>query len=191
MNRIILVRHGESMGNHDHDVYRRPDSAVCLTTKGVYQALALGDDLRNTYRWGRHQVAAYTSTLRRAQQTAQIVMDVAVPNLAPATVTPFLDEINYGMADNIAEFHRDPYARCTNGESHMEVRQRFGYWFESYIKMLLTSRDIIIFSHGGLIKGAVGYMLDLDPDDMMRTRTPNCCCITFGKNMEGKFYELP
>lgn len=46
-DKIILVRHGESMGNVDKQVYlETPDYAVRLTEQGKEQALILGERLR-------------------------------------------------------------------------------------------------------------------------------------------------
>ncbi len=45
--RIILIRHGESAGNADKDVYRHtPDYAVRLTNKGIYQAKDAGQTIK-------------------------------------------------------------------------------------------------------------------------------------------------
>lgn len=39
MNRLILIRHGGSTGNEDSSLYAYNDSALCLTTDGIRQAL--------------------------------------------------------------------------------------------------------------------------------------------------------
>ncbi|MBT4256208.1 MAG: phosphoglycerate mutase family protein, partial [Gammaproteobacteria bacterium] len=45
--RIILVRHGESLGNIDKSLYAHtPDHAVPLTKKGRKQAQQAGQDIR-------------------------------------------------------------------------------------------------------------------------------------------------
>lgn len=39
MNRPILVRHGGSIANENKAFYAYNDSAICLTTNGIEQAL--------------------------------------------------------------------------------------------------------------------------------------------------------
>jgi broad specificity phosphatase PhoE len=43
MNRLYLVRHGGSTGNETPAFYAYNDSAICLTSQGVRQALSTGD----------------------------------------------------------------------------------------------------------------------------------------------------
>lgn len=66
MTGLILARHGQSFGNLDHSL--GPDTD--LTELGRTQAQRLGDWLSAQ---GYTFDALYASTLRRAQQTAQII----------------------------------------------------------------------------------------------------------------------
>jgi broad specificity phosphatase PhoE len=65
--RLLLIRHGQSVGNAQRRMQGWSD--IDLDETGVAQAVALGERLRC-----EHQVSAlYTSTLRRAQHTAEVV----------------------------------------------------------------------------------------------------------------------
>src|SRR4051812_38006059 len=45
--RIILIRHGESQGNDDKNIYESiPDNAIELTSKGILQAISAGEELK-------------------------------------------------------------------------------------------------------------------------------------------------
>lgn len=71
--RIILVRHGESLGNVDETAYTQiPDSKICLTEKGWKQALKCGHDIRELIE-GDHsddwKVYFYVSPYNRTLQT--------------------------------------------------------------------------------------------------------------------------
>lgn len=66
--RIVLVRHGESMGNADDTVYERePDHALALTERGWRQAEETGKRLREVF--GQEQVSVYVSPYRRTHET--------------------------------------------------------------------------------------------------------------------------
>src|SRR5207302_269734 len=64
--RLLLVRHGQSTWNRDHRIQGQLDPP--LSEEGRRQAERLGR------RWaGRRFVAAYTSDLKRALETAQLI----------------------------------------------------------------------------------------------------------------------
>ena len=68
--RIVLVRHGESMGNADDTVYERePDHALALTERGWRQAEETGKHLREVF--GGERVSVYVSPYRRTHETLQ------------------------------------------------------------------------------------------------------------------------
>lgn len=69
--RIVLVRHGESMGNADDTVYERePDHALALTERGWRQAEETGKRLREVF--GKEQVSVYVSpTVARTRPCAR------------------------------------------------------------------------------------------------------------------------
>lgn len=67
-NRIFIVRHGESQGNVDKNIYKDiPDYALKLTPKGVEQATCVGKKLRETI--GDNNVQFYVSPFWRTRQT--------------------------------------------------------------------------------------------------------------------------
>lgn len=46
-HRLILIRHGESLANTDHNVYATmPDNKIPLTEKGIKQARYIGKKLK-------------------------------------------------------------------------------------------------------------------------------------------------
>jgi broad specificity phosphatase PhoE len=91
MNRIILLRHGENRANLTKEFsYKKIDYP--LTEKGVLQAQQTAEALR-----GRGIGAIYTSPLKRAQQTAQIVGEAV--GLTP-TVDEAFREFNVGRLED-------------------------------------------------------------------------------------------
>lgn len=77
-NRIILVRHGESQGNVDWEIYSKvPDYAIYLTERGKIQAEQAGQKINEIL--GNQSFCAYFSPYFRARQTMDKVLDVLNP----------------------------------------------------------------------------------------------------------------
>ena len=71
-NTLVLVRHGESMGNVWIEAYRNDATNFC-TIRGVKQAELAGLDLKRLNLQFRH---VFSSSLTRARQTAVIIMQM-------------------------------------------------------------------------------------------------------------------
>jgi broad specificity phosphatase PhoE len=155
---ILLVRHGESVGNAQERMQGRSDFP--LTEHGRAQARALGRWLRGR---GLTFAAAYASPLRRAWETAEIVRVLAgVPELVQE---PALAEIHAGALEGvtfagIAEQFPSYTARGIEGmgdfgefggESYDDVQARAGA-----LKTRLEARHrglserVLCVGHGGL-----------------------------------------
>lgn len=73
MKEIYLIRHGESEGNIDKEIYRhKPDYALRLTQNGYKQAVNLGRNIgENILEYSSEPVYFYTSPFYRARDTFQ------------------------------------------------------------------------------------------------------------------------
>src|ERR1700722_17568512 len=100
MNRLILVRHGGSSANEDPSFYDYNDSAICLTTNGIRQALnTAGVIVGVEPRWakpGNFALEVFASEYGRTQQTARIVLDQMGLLSAKPSIRPLLNERDYG-----------------------------------------------------------------------------------------------
>ena len=68
--RIILIRHGESEGNTDRNMYsQKPDYALLLAEKSLQQAVYAGKHLLELA--GNERMQFYVSPLCRTKQTFQ------------------------------------------------------------------------------------------------------------------------
>ncbi|MEO3753963.1 histidine phosphatase family protein [Streptomyces sp. B6B3] len=135
--RIVLLRHGESQGNHDDSVYERvPDHALALTEKGRRQARLAGERLHEVF--GRERVSAYVSPYVRTHQTFNALgLD---PSLVRVREEPRLREQDWGNWQDRADVlrqkrSRDAYGhffyRFAQGESGADVYDRVGAFLES------------------------------------------------------------
>ncbi|SCK49981.1 histidine phosphatase family protein [Streptomyces sp. WMMB 322] len=155
--RIVLVRHGESEGNCDDSIYERvPDHALALTEKGVRQAAATGEQLRELF--GNERVSAYVSPYRRTLQTlAAFALD---PALLRVREEPRLREQDWGNWQDREDVrkqkqYRDAYGhffyRFAQGESGADVYDRAGAFLESLWRSFERPDhppNVLIVTHG-------------------------------------------
>lgn len=73
MDKIFLIRHGESLANVDNKYYFGPDQAIILTEKGVKQALNIASVV-STLVQTMPDAKIISSKLTRAKITAQIAL---------------------------------------------------------------------------------------------------------------------
>jgi len=192
MGNIIFIRHGESMGNIDSQNYSLPDSAVCLTTTGVYQAVACGKYIKT---WGKthglSRVHAFCSEFTRAQQTAKIVCDL-LGHTGNITITPYLNERHYGTGKPEGnhtrdDLHSDWYARPVNGESLEMAGKRLETWFDREATPLSESGVVIVFTHGQVMKYIMTRFMGIHHDAIKPPKVPskNACPYIMGDYTEG------
>ena len=96
MKKIVLLRHGESVWNRENRFTGWTD--VDLSEKGVAEAVKAGETLRKE---GFHFGRAYTSYLKRAVKTLDIVLDRMDRDWIPVTKTWRLNEKHYGMLQGL------------------------------------------------------------------------------------------
>lgn len=156
-NEVLLVRHGETDDNAAARFQGRRDTQ--LNDRGREQSRALAQRLR-----GEGVVALYTSPLRRARETAQIVADEL--GLA-AVVDERLTEADAGawagrmIADVIAEEPAawarwraaDPTFRFPGGESVAEQIARMAAALADVARGPLPA---LVVTHGGSIRAVEG-----------------------------------
>lgn len=96
MKRIVLLRHGESLWNRENRFTGWTD--VDLTEKGVEEAAKAGDLLKEKgFRFDR----AYTSLLKRAVKTLNVVLGRMDLDWIPVRKSWRLNEKHYGMLQGL------------------------------------------------------------------------------------------
>lgn len=96
MKRIVLLRHGESVWNRENRFTGWTD--VDLSERGVREAAEAGELLRREgFRFGR----AYTSYLKRAVKTLDIVLDKSEHDWIPVSKSWRLNEKHYGALQGL------------------------------------------------------------------------------------------
>lgn len=176
MTKLILIRHGQTVWNHELRYQGQTD--VALTEEGYRQARLMTNRLKT-----EKIDAIYASDLSRALETAKIVAEgwsVSVQSL------PELREINFGVWEGltykeIAErypdlvkvwFSNPSQVRIPNGEMFAELQDRaYGA-----IKSLLAKhpdQTILVASHGATIRMIICGILGMELDRAWQIRQDN------------------
>jgi broad specificity phosphatase PhoE len=159
IERLILIRHGETVHNVDGIAQGWNDSA--LSPRGEEQVAALAERVA-----AMAVDAIYSSTLNRALSTARAIAKLTKHEIITLDE---LREMNYGdwegqlfldVRKNDDEIYRrwidDGDVPCPNGESHNDVRRRM----ETAVSMM-EGRRVVAVSHGTAIRIAATALLDL------------------------------
>jgi broad specificity phosphatase PhoE len=130
--RILLARHGESVGNVDKTVYATvPDYALPLTPHGHEQTRQLGREMHQLI--AGESIHFYVSPWRRTRETFMGAVSALSREQWTATEDPRLREQEWGHlrnaeASKILEHERDAYGtfyyRFEDGESGADVYDR-------------------------------------------------------------------
>jgi glucosyl-3-phosphoglycerate phosphatase len=160
MDRLILVRHGETVWNARKILQGQAD--IELSDRGRAQAQDLRDVVRT---WAPR--CAFSSDLARARDTA------ASLGYADATPDARWREANLGdwtgmAADKLKrdcpEHHqrwRDGLEAPPGGESFAQLRERVAAAIES---LHAEEGTVLVVTHGGAIRAALAHLIGLQPD---------------------------
>ncbi|HEY1927716.1 MAG TPA: histidine phosphatase family protein [Caulobacteraceae bacterium] len=185
MNRLILVRHGGSTANEDTSFYNYNDSAICLTTNGIRQALNTAGVLAQVDpRWarpGNFALEVFASEYTRTQQTARITLDqMGLLSIEPR-IRPLLNERDYGTTYD-PRMDTDPNFDGADSESSVRAKLRVRAFIDE-VEGLLNRADVLAFSHFGAIRALVADLIGLTDAQMMSLDVPNGGAFLFARTL--------
>ena len=175
---LVLARHGESEFNREDRFtgLKNPN----LTPTGIEESINVGRVLR---RHDFHCDAAFTSKLRRAQQSLRLILK----ELGATSVTMFeeaaLNERDYGQlsgltreearakwgAARVQAWRRSYDAVPPGGESLKMTAARTQPFFENRVRpFLLKGRQILIVAHGNSVRSIVMSLEKLSPGEIAK-----------------------
>jgi len=177
MKQLILIRHGQSVYNLQNRFTGWKD--VDLTDKGIQEAKNASKLLKDY-----NINVAYTSKLKRAQNTLNIILDHLDLKI-PVTEDIRLNERNYGNlvnqnkaeaslkygADQVQLWRRSYDIPPPEGESLKDTYDRCIPYFKT---ILNVDKNIIISAHGNSIRAIVKYLLDISEEDILKTEIGWC-----------------
>ncbi|MDD2553105.1 MAG: histidine phosphatase family protein [Desulfotomaculaceae bacterium] len=177
--RIYMIRHGETVWNVASKLQGHAN--VTLSDNGRRQAELLGRRLA-----GLKFDGFYASDLARAYETAGIIAQYH--NNHDIKSLPELREINFGRWEGfsineiqvlypkeIKQWWKTPLrTRLPGGESLGDVVKRT----VTVVKNIVESRsggNVLLVTHGGVIRSVVGTVLGMDLNEHWRLRQDNAC----------------
>lgn len=162
---LVLVRHGESQWNLENRFTGWVD--VPLSKKGIREAENAGDSLKKeNFRFD----VAYTSDLKRAQHTLQLVLERLGQQGIPVHKDQALNERHYGDLqglnkaetaqkygnEQVKVWRRSYDVAPPGGESLKDTAARTLPYFEAHIlKDLKAKRNVLVAAHGNSLRSIV------------------------------------
>ncbi|NNL67206.1 MAG: histidine phosphatase family protein [Myxococcales bacterium] len=165
MATLILIRHGQSLGNAERRFTHGPDEP--LTEQGREEAHAAGRRVAAHYR----PVALYASPFDRALETARIIgARIALePEIVEDLREQFFGELHgkpYDAFTGLAEASAGTRweRRPPGGETLIEVARRAGPALDA-IARRHAGQAVVVVSHGGVMAALRGHALrDLESE---------------------------
>ncbi len=194
MAQLILIRHGESQWNLENKFTGWVD--VELTPKGIQEAKDAGEKLR-PYRFDQ----AFTSGLKRAQETLRLILDVTGQTDLAIERDPALNERMYGdlqglnKAETVEKFgeaqvkiwRRSYDIPPPGGESLKDTAERVLPYYERRIHPeVLAGKTILIAAHGNSLRSLVMYLEQLTKEEILEVNIPTGAPLLYDIDDQGK-----
>lgn len=174
---LVLVRHGQSEWNRLNlfTGWRDPD----LTEKGVIEARWAGRVLRDH---GLKFDMAFTSSLRRAQNTLDIILGVMGQSGVPIERNEALNERDYGQLsglnkdeakkrfgeDQVARWRRSYDIAPPGGESLKDTARRVLPYYEKHIWPAVDAgKSVIVAAHGNSLRALIMQLEGLSGEEII------------------------
>lgn len=165
MPKLVLVRHGQT----DYNLQKRfcGFTDVSINAQGREDALQVVQALQEL---GIAFQAGYTSWLKRAWETLDILLPELDQTDLPITKHPFLNERHYGdlqgrlhedlrqeySAEQVQLWRRSYAVRPPNGESLQDVVHRVEYYLDNEIMPhIKAGENVLVCAHGNTNRAIV------------------------------------
>ncbi|MCA9471842.1 MAG: 2,3-bisphosphoglycerate-dependent phosphoglycerate mutase [Nitrospirales bacterium] len=180
MAQLVLIRHGESQWNLENRFTGWVD--VELSPKGVQEAKDAGEKLR-PFRFDQ----AFTSGLRRAQETLRLILEVIGHTELPVERDPALNERMYGdlqglnKAETVKKFGEEQVkiwrrsfdVQPPGGESLKDTADRvLPYYTRRIHPEILAGKTILVAAHGNSLRALVMHLEQLSKEEILEVNIP-------------------
>jgi 2,3-bisphosphoglycerate-dependent phosphoglycerate mutase len=196
---LVLVRHGESEWNRANRFTGWKD--VGLTEEGMAEAHRAGAMLKET---GQRFDCAFTSTLKRAHNTLDIILDEIGQGRLPTVKAAALNERDYGElvginkdearkrwgAEQVHLWQRSYDIAPPGGESLRDTAARVVPFFEKWIvPELQKGKSVILVAHGNSLRSLIMELDKLEPDEVMQVEIRTASPLIYRMNADGTVAE--
>ncbi len=201
--RILLVRHGESMGNVDPTIHATTaDHTIPLSDRGQEQAheagLQIAEHFGRQHVVGLRHVRLWVSPYKRTRQTADAIQAAAGAVITDRKEHILLCEQQFGVFDGVPDeelpirfpqefayydmqcrFGGKFWARMPQGESRFDVAKRIHQAFGTFHRdaEFHGIHDIVVICHGVTLRAFVMMWCHLSPEWFENERNPQNCSI--------------
>jgi 2,3-bisphosphoglycerate-dependent phosphoglycerate mutase len=194
VSQVILLRHGESQWNLENRFTGWVD--VPLSQKGVEEARTAGVKLKS-FKFDR----AFTSVLKRAKDTLDIVLDIIGQKDIPIDYHYALNERHYGDLQGLnkaetAQKYGDAQVKIwrrsydvnpPNGESLKDTAARtLPYWEAKILPYVMKGETIIISAHGNSLRALVMHVDNLSKKEVLELNIPTGVPLLYEFDASGK-----
>jgi len=198
-NVLVLVRHGESEWNRLNRFTGWKD--VGLTEEGMAEAHRAGAMLKET---GQRFDCAFTSTLKRAHNTLDIILEELGQGRLPTVKAAALNERDYGElvgidkdearkrwgAEQVHLWQRSYDIAPPGGESLKDTALRVVPFYEKWIvPELQKGKSVILVAHGNSLRSLIMELDKLDPDEVMQVEIGTASPLIYRLNADGTVAE--
>ena len=200
MSKLILVRHGQSTYNLENRFTGWKD--VELTEQGKREAVNCAS-LLESYTFN----VAYTSVLKRAKNTLEIIMDNMNHKDIYIYESQALNERDYGdlVGQNkkeAAQEHGEEQVQIwrrsydtppPGGESlKMTAERTLPYFKEKVLPHIYNGENVILSAHGNSIRSIVMELLKFTPNEILKTEIGWCepWIFTFNDDLKLSEFEI-
>lgn len=195
MAKLVLVRHGQSQWNLENRFTGWVD--VDITAQGEKEAAATGQKLKSI-----PFQKAFTSELKRAQRTLNIILKELNLTSIPIIKDKALNERHYGDLQGLdkgetakkygdAQVHiwrRSYDIAPPNGESLKDTAARtLPYFYEKIVPEIKAGKNVLVAAHGNSLRAIVMELEKLTQEQVLQLNIATGEPIVYEGDKEGKF----
>jgi len=148
--------------------------------------------------------SAFTSTLKRAHNTLDIILDEIGQGKIPTLKAAALNERDYGElvginkeearkrwgADQVHIWQRSYDIAPPGGESLRDTALRVVPFYEKWIvPELQKGKSVIVVAHGNSLRSLIMQLDRLSPDEVMQVELPTASPLVYKLNADGSVAE--
>ncbi len=197
MSKLVLLRHGQSIWNLENRFTGWVD--VSLSEKGILEAMQAGKKLASI-----KFNCLFTSVLKRATETAEIVLDVMGQTDLQKFSDKALNERSYGDlqglnkddtrekygADKVHIWRRSYDVKPPNGESLKDTCIRvLPFYHDKIVPCLKKGNNVLVVAHGNSLRGLLKEIDALDEREIVKVEIPTGEAIVYEMDENAKVIE--
>ncbi|OVE78257.1 2,3-bisphosphoglycerate-dependent phosphoglycerate mutase [bacterium F11] len=197
MPKLVLVRHGQSQWNLENRFTGWVD--VDITPLGEEEAKKAGEQIKEI----KFDIA-YTSVLKRAIRTLDIMLNIIGQTDIPIEKDQALNERHYGdlqglnkaetakkFGDKQVHIWRRSYdVAPPNGESLKDTAARtLPYFSNKIVPDVKAGKNVLVSAHGNSLRSIVMELDQLTKEEVLQLNLATGVPVIYELNQEGKFVK--